>query len=147
MGRIKVRFFWQASSEESPWLRVITPYAGKNKGVFFIPEIGEEVLVGFENQNADNPYIIGSHFNGKKKPDDWKSDKNIKKGIRTNSGHTIEFNDDNGKEEITIYDKDNVNTIVLSSHGKVMTITCKGDLKIEAENIDITAHKDYTLKV
>jgi type VI secretion system secreted protein VgrG len=147
MGRIKVRFFWQDSSEESPWLRIITPYAGDNKGIFFVPEIGEEVLVGFENRNAEKPFILGAHFNGKKKPDDWKGSKNDKKAIRTRSGHTIEFNDESGKEEITIYDKDNVNTIVLSSHGKEMTVTCKGDLKIEAQNIQVTAHKDYTLKV
>jgi type VI secretion system secreted protein VgrG len=91
--------------------------------------------------------VIGSHYNGKKKPDDWKGDKNYKKAIRTNSGHTIEFNDEGGKEEIIIYDKDKVNTVTLSSHGKEMTISCKGDLKIDAENIEITARKDYKLDV
>jgi uncharacterized protein (DUF2345 family) len=71
----------------------------------------------------------------------------LKKGIRTRSGHTIEFNDEGGKEEIIIYDKDKVNTITLSSHDKLMTISCKGDLKINAQKIDITAEKDYTLDV
>lgn len=147
MGRIRVRFFWQTSKDQSPWLRVITPYAGSNKGVFFIPELGEEVLVGFENSNAQKPFVIGSHFTGKKKPDDWKSDKNLKKAIRTKSGHTIEFNDEDGKEEIVIYDKGHVNTITLSSHGKVLNIQCKGDMNLNAQNINITAEKDYTLDV
>jgi Rhs element Vgr protein len=147
LGRIKVRFYWQSSKEESPWIRVVTPYAGNNKGIFFIPEVEEEVLVAFENNNAENPYVVGAHYNGKKKADDWKSNKNLKKGIRTRSGHTIEFNDEGGKEEIIIYDKDKVNTITLSSHDKLMTISCKGDLKINAQKIDITAEKDYTLDV
>lgn len=147
LGRIKVRFYWQSSKEETPWIRVVTPYAGNNKGIFFIPEVDEEVLVAFENNNAENPYVVGAHYNGKKKADDWKSDKNLKKGIRTKSGHTIEFNDEGGKEEIIIYDHDKVNTITLSSHDKLLTISCKGDLKINAQKIDITAEKDYTLDV
>ncbi|HNY01698.1 MAG TPA: type VI secretion system Vgr family protein [Bacteroidales bacterium] len=146
-GRVKVRFHWQSTKEETPWIRVVTPYAGNNKGIFFIPEVGEEVLVAFENDNAENPYVVGAHYNGKKKPDDWKSDKNYKKAIRTKSGHTIEFNDEQGKEEIVIYDKDHVNTVTLSSHGKLMSIECKGDLSIKAQKIDITAEKDYTLDV
>jgi type VI secretion system secreted protein VgrG len=147
MGRVRVRFYWQSSKEQTPWTRIVTPYAGKNKGFFFIPEVGEEVLVAFENQNAEKPYIVGAHYNGKNKPDDWKGDKNYKKAIRTKSGHTIEFNDENGKEEIIIYDKDKINTVTLSSHGKEMTISCQGDLKIDAENIEITARKDYKLDV
>jgi type VI secretion system secreted protein VgrG len=147
LGRIKARFYWQSSKEETPWIRVVTPYAGNNKGIFFIPEIDEEVLVAFENNNAEKPYVAGALYNGKKKADDWKSDKNIKKGIRTKSGHTIEFNDDQGKEEIIIYDKDKVNTITLSSHDKLLTISCKGDLKINAQNIEIKAEKDYKLEV
>jgi type VI secretion system secreted protein VgrG len=147
LGRIRVRFYWQPASDKSPWLRVMTPYAGKNKGYFFIPEVDEEVLIGFEDNNAEKPFVMGAHYNGKNKPDDWKTEKNTKKAIRTNSGHTIEFNDEQGKEEIIIYDKDKVNTITLSSHGKLLTIVSKGDLKVEAEKMDFTAHKDFTVKV
>jgi uncharacterized protein involved in type VI secretion and phage assembly len=147
IGRIRVKFYWQDSKSQSPWLRVSTPYAGNNKGFFFIPEIGEEVLIGFENNNAEKPYVIGALYNGKNKPDDWKTSDNTKKGIRTQGGHTIIFNDSSGNEEITIYDTSNVNTITLSSHGKLLTIKCQGDIKIDAENINITANKDYTLDV
>lgn len=147
LGRIRVRFFWQSEKDQTPWLRIVTPYAGKNKGFYFIPEIGEEVLVGFENANAQKPYVIGSHFTGKNKPDDWKNDKNFLKALRTKSGHTIEFNDEIGKETITIHDKDKVNTILFSSHGKELVMECKGDLKINAQNIEISAEKDFNLDV
>lgn len=45
---------------KTPWLRIAVPYAGQNKGQQFVPEIGEEVMVGFEMNNAERPYIIGS---------------------------------------------------------------------------------------
>jgi type VI secretion system secreted protein VgrG len=124
LGRIKVNFQW-----------------------YMIPEVGEEVLVGFEKNNPEKPYVIGSLYNGTEKPSKWKTKDNDIKAIRTRSGHTIEFNDKQGKEEIIIYDKDKVNTITLSSHGKELTISCQGDLKIDAQNIEIKAQKDYKLEV
>ncbi len=146
LGRIKVNFQW-GDGFESPWLRIVSPYAGTEKGLYMIPEVGEEVLVAFEQNNPEKPYVMGSLYNGIQKPSKWKTKDNDFKAIRTRSGHTIEFNDKKGKEEILIYDKDKVNTIKLSSHGKVMTISCKGDLKISAQNIEISAQKDYKLDV
>jgi uncharacterized protein involved in type VI secretion and phage assembly len=146
LGRIKVNFQW-GDGFESPWLRIVSPYAGNEKGLYMIPEVGEEVLVAFEKNNPEKPYVLGSMYNGIEKPSKWKTKDNDYKAIRTRSGHTIEFNDKQGKEEIVIYDKDKVNTITLSSHGKVMTISCKGDLKIKAQNIEISAQKDYKLEV
>lgn len=49
---------------KTPWLRIAVPYSGQGKGFYFIPEIGEEVMVGFEMNNAERPYIIGTFFNG-----------------------------------------------------------------------------------
>jgi len=146
LGRIKVNFQW-GDGFESPWLRIATPYAGNEKGLYMIPEIGEEVLVAFEKSNPEKPYIIGSMYNGIDKPSKWKTQDNDFKAIRTRSGHTIEFNDKQGKEEIIIYDKDKVNTLTFSSHGKLLTISCQGDLKINAQNIEIKAQKDYKLEV
>ncbi|NRS88578.1 hypothetical protein HNQ02_001492 [Flavobacterium sp. 7E] len=45
-------------------MRMIQPHSGAGKGFYFIPEIGEEVLVGFEGNNAQNPYVLGSQYNG-----------------------------------------------------------------------------------
>jgi uncharacterized protein involved in type VI secretion and phage assembly len=145
-GRIKVNFQW-GDGFESPWLRIATPYGGNEKGLYMIPEVGEEVLVAFEKNNPEKPYVIGSMYNGIDKPSKWSTKDNDFKAIRTRSGHTIEFNDKQGKEEIIIYDKGKVNTITLSSHGKELKISCQGDLKIDAQNIEIKAQKDYKLDV
>jgi type VI secretion system secreted protein VgrG len=144
MGRIRAELFWQRGDKlDTPWMRIVTPYAGENKGFHFIPEIGEEVLIGFEGGNPERPYVIGSFYNGKAKPDQrWQTSDNDYKSIRTRSGHTIEMIDKLGSEEIKIYDglPDNSNySITLASHSKKILIESKGDLEIKADNIRISA--------
>jgi uncharacterized protein involved in type VI secretion and phage assembly len=152
IGRVKVTFPWQGN-EESPWVRVSTPHAGDKKGFYFIPEIGEEVLVGFEDGDAERPYVIGSMFNGKEKPDPaLVNSSNEIKYIRTVGGNTIEITDTDGKEEISIYqknDKNGRNHITLtsagSSSGDNLRIFTAGDLIIEAKSIKINAQQDINL--
>ena len=58
LGRIRVQFLWQEQQYESmmtPWIRIAQPHGGDNKGFYFIPEIDEEVMVGFENGNPTPP--------------------------------------------------------------------------------------------
>ncbi|MDX6184111.1 phage baseplate assembly protein V, partial [Flavobacterium sp. Fl-77] len=57
LGRIKVQFYGVSSNIVSEWIRMIQPHSGAGKGFYFIPEIGEEVLVGFEGNNVQNPYV------------------------------------------------------------------------------------------
>jgi Rhs element Vgr protein len=62
MGRIRVQFPWQEDKNQTtPWIRLIQPHSGAGKGFHFIPEIGEEVLVGFEAGNAEKPFVMGTH--------------------------------------------------------------------------------------
>ena len=65
-GRVRVQFIWQEKHQtKTPWIRVVQPHAGGGKGFYFIPEIGEEVWVDFEDQNAERPFVVGSNYNGK----------------------------------------------------------------------------------
>jgi len=100
LARVKVQFPWQRSTgETTPWIRVVTPHGGGDKGFHFIPEVGEEVLVGFEGANAERPYMLGSLYNGNGKAESWKTEKNDIKAIKTRSGHTLSFSDEAGKEK------------------------------------------------
>ncbi|MFH1119797.1 MAG: phage baseplate assembly protein V [Bacteroidota bacterium] len=151
LSRIRAELFWQRGNKlDTPWMRIVTPYAGENKGFHFIPEIGEEVLIGFEGGNPERPYVIGSFYNGKTKPDQrWQTSDNDYKTIRSRSGHTIEMIDKQGSEEIKIYDgsPDNYNySITLASHSKQILIEAKGDLEIKADNIKITAAQNLELQ-
>lgn len=159
LGRIRVQFPWQRVQDDkmmSPWLRIAVPYAGNIKGHQFIPEIGEEVMVGFEMDNAEKPYIIGALYNGGKgKPDEeWATSKEEKgtanniKAIRTRNGHTILFNDRGDAGVIEIYDNNN-NTyhITLSADDKKITIYSAGDIEISADgSISMTAKDNVNIK-
>lgn len=146
LGRIRVQFPWQeiqSKDMKTPWLRIAVPYAGASKGQQFVPEIGEEVMVGFEMNNAERPYIIGSFYNGGSgKPDEnWAVSKeedgttNNIKSIRTRNGHTILFNDKGEHGLLEIYDnKDNTYHITLSADDKKITIYSAADVEVIADN-------------
>jgi phage protein D len=67
MGRVKLAFPWLAPNYESDWARVVQIGMGKEWGNLFLPEVGDEVLVGFEFGDSRRPYVIGGLINGKTK--------------------------------------------------------------------------------
>ena len=153
LGRVRVDFPFASDRVSDAWLRVMTPNAGssseveKNRGMVFIPEKDDQVMVGFEFGDPNRPYVMGSMFHGKN--GQGGGAKNHLKSIITRSGHTIEFDDADSTLSITIKDK-NENVIFLDTKGKnieisapeTITLTAK-NIKIDAqENIDITAQKD-----
>jgi len=95
-GRVRVQFIWQEKHQtKTPWIRVVQPHAGGGKGFYFIPEIGEEVWVDFEDQNAERPFVVGSNYNGKEYSPFHNTNNDIK-AIQTRSGVKIKINDSNG---------------------------------------------------
>ncbi|GEO04172.1 hypothetical protein AAE02nite_18360 [Adhaeribacter aerolatus] len=154
LGRVKVQFYWQKAPESTPWIRVVTNMAGNGTsavhGFYFIPEIDDEVMVGFEDNNPDKPFVMGSVYHKKVAPTDWKDSKNNYKVLRTRNGNEIYFSDKDGKEEIKILNKatgDPTNFISLSMEGQgKITIQTKGDLVMKAKSIEMTAEEGIKIK-
>lgn len=160
LGRIRVQFPWQQVQDKeeskmiSPWIRISQPYGGFSKGAQFIPEVGEEVMVGFEMDNVERPYVIGTLFNGTDNPDpEWKAQvsegtANNIKAIRTRNGHTIQFNDEGKGGDIQIYDAGKNNYLIhMSSDGQYIRIEAKGDIQIVAgNNITMKAGKNISVE-
>ncbi len=151
LGRVRVQFLWQQEQQnglKTPWIRIAQPHGGDNKGIYFIPEIDEEVMVGFENGNAEKPYVIGTLYHGKQHPGNWYSDKNDIKAIRTRSGHTIEFHDTEGTEHIKIYDNGKNNfELTFSTHEQLIKLESKGDIELHADkNIMLDAGENVTIQ-
>lgn len=133
-GRVKVRFPWLAEEDESYWARVVTPMAGKDRGLYLLPEIGDEVLVAFEQGSVDHPYVLGSLWNGIDKPPEANADgKNNHRVLKSRSGHTLLMDDTDGKENIQIVDKSGKNSIVISAADNSITIRASGNIKVEAQ--------------
>lgn len=106
LGRLKVKFPWFSDNNETDWIRMTTFMAGGVRGSFFLPEVGDEVLVAFEHGNINRPYVIGALWNGVDKPPETNSDgKNNIREIKSRSGHELIFNDEDNKENIEIHTK------------------------------------------
>lgn len=142
LGRVRVQFPWQkANDEKTPWIRATAAAAGDGHGDYFIPEKGDQVLVAFEHNNPDKPYVIGALYHGKAKPKDVYDKDNNKKVILTKSGNKIFFQDKGGDEEITIHSGSN--TIKLSKSG--ISISASADVSITGNNVTIKATKALTM--
>jgi phage baseplate assembly protein V len=124
-----------ADQVETDWARVVTPMAGSGRGVYFLPEVNDEVLVAFEHGNPDTPYVLGGLWNGKDKPPESNSDgKNDLRTIRSRSGNMIRLTDTDGDAKIEIIDSSTKNTIVIRAKDNSITITAAGDVTIQSSD-------------
>lgn len=164
LGRVKVTYPWLSDTDTSHWARIATPMAGKERGFFFLPEVGDEVLVAFEHGMIEFPYVLGGLWNGVDKPPEKKDEQTNRRTIKSTSGHLICLDDSDGKEKIEIIDKSGANSIIIDTANDTMTITANGDLTIQStggklllsgskgveintdENLDVTASKKMNLK-
>ena len=142
LGRVRVKFHWMGDDEKSPWLRVTSPHGGDGKGMFFIPEVGEEVIIGFEGDSPIKPYVIGTVYHGQAKTK-FGNEQNDVKALQTRSGNLIVMNDKEGS--VHVADAAG-NDMLIDGSGNVkitasesIVLTC-GDSKIEMK-------KDGTIKI
>jgi phage protein D len=149
-ARVKLTFPWLSDSYVSDWARTVQPGAGKNRGAMVLPEVGDEVLVIFEQGDIRRPYVLGGLYNGIDTPPtagpkliDGSSGAINRRSMVSRRGHRIDLIDEDGRTEgITLSstgDKlqlkmDSVDTkITLHSDGKIL-IEGKGGVVIDAAN-------------
>ncbi|BAR95085.1 VgrG protein [Prevotella intermedia] len=130
-GRVQVRMNWQQGGMHTGWVRVMTPDAGKsgdvssNRGFVFIPEVGDQVLLGFRHGDPGRPYVMGSLFNGSTGGGGGQGNKC--KSLTTRSGSSLKLDDSDGS--VTLHDKGGVS---MNFDG--------------AGNATTSAKSDYTVK-
>ena len=137
MGRIRVQFVWQKPyNQQTPWIQIIQPHAGADKGTYINPEIGETVLVAFQGGNAEYPVVLGTAYNGGEIAAYYTEGNDIKV-IQTRSGTKIIFNDAEGQGSILIEDPS----------GNKMFMDGEGNIKVNApNNFSVKAGKDIILQ-
>jgi uncharacterized protein involved in type VI secretion and phage assembly len=168
LGRVKVKFPWLSGGIESSWARVVTPMAGNNRGIFFLPEVNDEVLIEFEHDDMNRPFVLGSLWNGVDKPPEANQNgaNDIRKicsrsgheiifndnttsgnvEIHTKAGHKVILDDSSGGEKIEIQDKTGSNVIKLDSAQNAISISSAMKLTIDAQMIEVNAQQTMTLK-
>lgn len=125
LGRVKVKFPWYSDSNESAWARCAAPMSGSGTGVYFLPDVGDEVLVGFVQGNFDDPIVMGGLWNGTKRPPATNADGlNRLKLIKTKK-HTITLDETAGKEQIVVRSGGGL-TITLDDTSAAPGITLEG---------------------
>lgn len=133
LGRIEVTFPGLSSADVAHRARLAVPMAGNARGMFFLPEINDEVLVAFEHGDITRPCILGALWNGRDKPPETNADgKNNRRFIKSRSGHLICFDDTDGKEKIEIIDRSGNNALTIDSAADTISITSAKDIHIEA---------------
>jgi uncharacterized protein involved in type VI secretion and phage assembly len=156
LGRVKVKFPWLSDADESTWARVAVPMAGKERGIYFLPEVEDEVLVAFEHGDLRFPYVIGSLWNGKDAPPAKNDDgKNNVRLIKSRSGHIIRLNDEDGKEKIEIIDKSGKNSLTFDTASNTLTIkadkdiilsAANGTIKLDAQKVELKSSADAKIE-
>jgi phage protein D len=142
MGRVQLSFPWLSPAFQSDWARVVQTGAGTKWGTCFIPEVGDEVLVGFEFGDVRRPYVVGGLFNGNTDHSvlsgavkaQGMSAQVVKHGIVSRLGNQIVFADDEPvpdspppavtESSITISDKDGKMVILLDKKNGEIQILC-----------------------
>jgi uncharacterized protein involved in type VI secretion and phage assembly len=163
LGRVKLRFPWREKPDESHWARIAVPMAGKGRGTWFLPEVGDEVLVAFDAERIEHPYVIGALWNGQDQPPQTNSDgRNDLRVLRSRSGHEVVF-DDGAQGRIDIHlnnstrkvrldqtgieiSDDSGNSIAITSTPGNISIKSNASVSIESMAIDIKAKASMTLQ-
>ena len=163
LGRVKVRFPWRENPDESHWARIAVPMAGKERGIWFLPEKGDEVLVACDDEKIEHPYILGSLWNGEERPPTTNADGNNDiRMIHSRSGHEIVF-DDGSRGRIEIHLKndtrvvrldpdgivikdDSGNSIEISSTPGSIKVSSATSISVTSKTIDIKADGSMSLQ-
>ena len=149
-GRVRVRMNWQTDGMQTGWVRVMTPDGGSssdvksNRGFVFIPEVGDQVLLGFRHGDPARPYVMGSLFNGTTGGGGGQG--NNCKSLTSRTGSTLKLDDSTGN--VLLADKtgqnlisfDGNNTVTVSAVTNIHLDNGKASIKIEGDTITIKAN-------
>lgn len=166
--RIQVAIPTLKKDNLSIWARLSNFYSTKESGLFFIPEIGDEVVLGFLNNDPQFPIILGSVYSKKINPKYTPNEKNDIKSLLTRSKLEIQFNDedkiitistpgghkiimDDKEKALTVMDEANKNSIIMSDKGitleaaKDIVLKADGNISMESKGkTEIKATQDFT---
>jgi type VI secretion system secreted protein VgrG len=168
VGRVRVRYYWPVQTPveaETGWMRVSTPYSGNGKGQLFTPEVGSQVLVGYEQSQAEFPLVLGNLFHPQNPQQaKYTTPQNHLKGLQTAGGNKVVMSDKKGAQTILISNSNNKGTavevgfkgdgsITIKSNGPVTILSPdiileagdKGEINLHAKNITINADENLQL--
>lgn len=150
LGRIRVRFpGFGGGDAVSAWATLLTPYADDGQGLEILPEVGSQVVVGFEAGDPSRPYILGACWNGKAALPEGPNAANNLRLLKTRSGSRLEFDDTQGAAKVTlstagghrlVLDEGAQEVTLSHSNGSTIVINAAGQVSVTANaTVEVTA--------
>jgi phage protein D len=150
LARVKVKFPWLSADVESSWARLVAPGAGRNCGLVWVPQVDDEVLVGFENGDMRRPYVLGGLWNPVDPPplgeNLFKEGKAQRSGMVSRKGHQIVFFDAEDQSGIALISANGKFKIALNETKDELHIVSKGKLVIEARELEIKVDSNASIQ-
>ena len=153
MFRVKVSFPWLADDYESWWARVAQPGAGGDRGLAWLPEVGDEVLVAFGHGDVRSPYVIGSLYNGVDHPPlggqliDTATGQVVRRACVSRTGHRLVLCDDDGGPQVLLATGDDNLKVTLDVAQTSITIDSSGSVTISGgSKVQITSDGDVSIR-
>jgi uncharacterized protein involved in type VI secretion and phage assembly len=143
-SRVQVKVPVLQADTEGVWARLANFHASNGIGAFFVPEIGDEVVLGYLNNDPSNPIVLGSLYGPKNLPPYEFSAENNTKAIVTRSELKIEFDEE---KKITTIITPGENKVVLSDDEKSILLQDQNDNKVELGPDGITLDSPKDIKI
>ncbi|MBL9126158.1 MAG: hypothetical protein JNL97_00855 [Verrucomicrobiales bacterium] len=152
LGRVKVRLPWSPDGGDrryEAWARVATLMAGNNRGSWFVPDAGDEVLVGFEGGDPRFPFVLGGLWNGRDSPPESmdSAGKNDLKSLRSRNGVKLTLDDANGKERFVVETPGGQKITLRDGPGAVEVVDGQGNsVNLETSGITVQSSGKVTIQ-
>lgn len=151
-GRVRIRLPWSPDGDGAAyeaWARLATMMAGDGRGSWFVPDVGDEVLVAFEAGDPRRPYAVGALWNGRDAPPE-KMDgggRNDKKVLRSRNGVTVTLDDKAGQESLILETPGGQKLTLKDGPGSVSLEDANGNsIRLEPAGITVAAGSKVTVE-
>ena len=164
LGRVKVSFEMLGKSVETDWIPVANSYCSSECGAFFLPEVDDQIFIGFMGDNPNHSIVLGGVWDDNQKPPETgentgsdlnqDGDNNLR-FIKTRSGHQLILDDKDGEEKIQIITAEAGTRYEFSAKDETINmntdidlrLSAKGTLDIEADECGIKFDKGAKIEV
>jgi phage protein D/phage baseplate assembly protein gpV len=141
-GRVRIKLPWLSDDYASDWARVVSVGGGDKRGIAFVPEVNDEVLVAFEQGDVRSPFVLGGLWSGKfeqpQSGDLVQGGEVVKRVLQSRNGHRIVLSDSDDDEGISITSKDGSHHVtILTSNPGTIEIKTTGTVKLSGQTIEL----------
>lgn len=146
LGRVQVELDNRAATDNTRWASVATLMAGPDRGTYFLPEVGDKVLVAFADGDIEQPYVVGTLWVEGQKPPRRNDPKNPVRQIKSRAGHTLTFDDTKNTGKVTIETKKG-QKVVLDDEAEEVTVEDANGNEIKTSKDGISVESDKRVRI